>query len=210
MAPEPDPSVFRKTTTLPLLLASVSPRRRELLDGMGLVYQVVPPQVEEWEAADADPSELVSHNARLKADSVGAAFPGALVLAADTTVALDATVLNKPADLAEARSMLKRLAGQTHTVHTGVSLRWHAQDEAVDFVVRSAVRFRPFDADVIEAYLARVNPLDKAGAYGIQEGRELIIEGWEGSLHNIMGLPTERLLEVFEQQRWWPVLEKKG
>lgn len=192
--------------SLGLLLASGSPRRRELLDLMGLAHRVCPPDVVEWEAVDADPASLVRYNAALKADAVSREHPHSLVLAADTTVALVGEVLNKPADLDEARSMLRRLAGQTHTVFTGVSLRHGTSGKAVDFVETSEVRFKAFDDATIASYFALVNPLDKAGAYGIQEGRDLIIAGWEGSLHNIMGLPTERLREVFEQEGWWPVL----
>lgn len=195
--------------SLKLILASGSPRRRELLDAMGLIHVVCPADVVEWEAADANPRKLVAHNACLKAEAVSRLHPDALILAADTTVALGPEVLNKPRDLADARSMLRRLSGRTHTVFTGVSLRWGAQDEDVDFVEQSEVRFRNFDDTTISAYFEQVNPLDKAGAYGIQEGRELIIEGWEGSLHNIMGLPTERLRGVFEQRGWWPVLGKR-
>lgn len=193
-----------------LVLASGSPRRRELLTGMGLRLTVEPAEVVEWEEENADPAALVAHNAALKAEAVAARFPLAPVLAADTTVALGAEVLNKPADLAEARAMLRRLAGRTHVVHTAVSLRWTERGTAVDFSETSEVTFLPFDDAVIERYCALVNPLDKAGAYGIQEGRELIIAGWSGSLHNIMGLPTERLRRVFEQEAWWSVLEKGG
>jgi len=195
--------------TLRLILASGSPRRRELLDVMGLVHAVCPADVVEWEAVDANPRDLVAHNASLKAEAVSRLHPEALILAADTTVALGDVVLNKPADLEDARAMLRRLSGCSHTVFTGVSLRCAAQGGVVDFVEQSAVRFRDFDDATITAYFERVNPLDKAGAYGIQEGRELIIEGWEGCLHNIMGLPTGRLRDVFEQRGWWPVLEKR-
>lgn len=193
-----------------LILASGSPRRRDLLAVMGLACRVRPAEVDEWEAGDADPAALVLHNARLKADAVSAMFPNAPTLAADTTVALGDAVLNKPVDLEDARRMLRQLSGRTHTVHTGVSLRWPARGSSVDFVESSQVRFRVLDDATISAYFGIVNPLDKAGAYGIQEGRDMIIEDWQGSLHNIMGLPTERLHEVFEQQEWWSVLEKRA
>ncbi|MFP4540059.1 MAG: Maf family protein [Opitutales bacterium] len=191
-----------------LVLASGSPRRRELIAHLGFAAELLPATVEEWEAANADPAALVAHNAALKADWAAARRPTAPILAADTTVALGAEVLNKPTDLTEARAMLRRLAGRTHVVHTGVSLRWLARDAREDFIVSSEVTFQAFDDAVIERYFALVDPLDKAGAYGIQEGRELIVERWEGSLHNIMGLPTERLVVVFEQLGWTPLLKR--
>lgn len=199
------PAVARAT----LVLASGSPRRRLLIGEMGFAARVEPAEVEEWEATDADPAALVAHNAALKADWAERRFPAEPILAADTTVALEDHVLNKPADLGEARAMLRRLAGRSHVVHTGVSLRWAARGESVDFVETSEVRFRAFDDGLIERYFALVNPLDKAGAYGIQEGRELIIEGWTGSLHNIMGLPTERLAGTFEQLGWTSLLNRR-
>ncbi len=174
-----------------LILASASPRRRELLGQLGLAFNVVVADVTEHEAEDADPRTMVAHNAALKADWVAQRHPGAFVLGADTTVLLDATVLNKPRDLADARAMLRRLAGRTHTVFTGVALRQMSQKLRIDEGVTSEVTFLPFDDATIDAYLKIVNPLDKAGSYGIQEGRELIVAGWNGSFSNIMGLPME-------------------
>ena len=139
---------------------------------------------------------MVAHNAALKADTVAALHPDAFVLGADTTVFIDDTVLNKPADLAEARAMLKRLAGRTHTVFTGVALRHHARRLRVDEGATSEVTFRPLDDATIDAYFRLVNPLDKAGAYGIQEGRDLIIATWRGSFTNIMGLPMETVKQI--------------
>jgi septum formation protein len=176
------------------ILASASPRRRELLARHGLFPEVLPADVVEHEDPRSDPREMVLHNAAIKARALAGKFPDALVLGADTTVALDDLVLNKPADLTEARAMLHRLAGREHTVFTGVALvrKATAFDELRVFTSR--VRFKPFDDAVITAYFSIVNPLDKAGAYGIQEGRELIIASYEEPLSNIMGLPVELLL----------------
>jgi septum formation protein len=179
-----------------LVLASASPRRQQLLAGMGLAFDVVPAEVTEHEAPDADPRALVAHNAALKADWVAARHPTAFVLGADTTVFIDQTVLNKPRDLADARAMLKRLAGRTHTVFTGLALRRASDGLQLDEGVTSEVTFKDFDDAVIDAYFGLVNPLDKAGAYGIQEGRELIIAGWRGSFTNIMGLPVEETKQI--------------
>jgi septum formation protein len=178
------------------ILASASPRRRELLAQLGLEFDVVVADVVEHEAPDADPRAMVAHNAALKADWVAARHPDALVLGADTTVFIDHTVLNKPRDLAEARAMLRRLSGRTHVVYTGVALRGTREKLRVDDGVTSEVTFKPFDDTVIDAYFQIVNPLDKAGAYGIQEGRDLIIAGWRGSFSNIMGLPIETTKQI--------------
>lgn len=188
---------------LDLLLASASPRRQELLRGLGLAFTTVPARVEEWEAEVADPAQLVQHNAQLKAAAVAREHPQALVLGADTTVALKGRLFHKPADLDEARAMLRTLSGETHTVSTGVALR--CVDGGVDlaFVDESRVSFHALDEERITDYFTRVNPLDKAGAYGIQEARELVVAGWEGSLHTVMGLPTERLRALLEAEGLW-------
>ena len=138
---------------------------------------------------------MVLHNARLKALAVARKFPDALVLGADTTVALGDAALNKPADLAESRAMLRRLSGREHTVHTGVCLLGPALgiDEVHD--VTAWVRFRSLSEGDITRYQALVNTLDKAGAYGIQEGREIIIADYQAPLSTIMGLPVEFVRE---------------
>lgn len=185
-----------------LILASASPRRRELLSQLGLPFTVVVAGIVEDETPDADPRRLVGHNAALKAAWVSARFPAATVLGADTTVCLDGQVLNKPADAAAARAMLRRLSGRTHTVHTGLALRRGRDALAVDVVVDSAVRFRTLDEPAIEAYLARVHTLDKAGGYAIQEHPDLIIEGYEGSLTNIIGLPLSETNQILTHAGW--------
>jgi len=246
-----------------LVLASASPRRRELLGLLGVKFEVMEAGVVEQEDGAMEPRAMVLHNAALKAAWVCARRPGAWVLAADTAVALpDAgvmaagasgmgkdlveslkgsggfagEVLNKPRDMEEAREMLRKLSGRTHVVYTGVCL-WRRPGGAESGEVRaksgerrgesgeeetsgrlgeaslsgcsktaplppegavemthcetSEVTFQVLDEARIEAYLARVNPLDKAGAYGIQEGRELILARYAGSFSNIMGLPLE-------------------
>lgn len=188
----------------PLILASASPRRRELLALLGVAFEVVPAQVEEHEAEDADPRALVRHNAALKAAWVAQRRPEAWVLGADTTVFIDGTVLNKPADLDDARRMLRLLSGRAHTVFTGLALRAREAGVSEDFGVESRVYFRELDGAAIERYLATAHPLDKAGAYGIQDHGELIIERWEGSLTNIIGLPVEETRAVLTRHRFLP------
>lgn len=176
---------------LRLILASASPRRTELLRAAGIPHTVHVAAVTEHEDPATDPREMVLHNARLKAAAVARSHPAALVLGADTTVALDGQSLNKPADLAASSAMLRRLSGREHTVHTGVCLLCPSLgiDEAHD--VTAWVRFRPLTEAAIARYQALVNTLDKAGAYGIQEGRELIIEDFQAPISTIMGLPVE-------------------
>lgn len=178
------------------ILASASPRRRELLATLGLPFEIVTAQVTEHEESTTDPRVLVAHNAALKADWVAARHPEAFVLGADTTVFLDGHALNKPADLAEARAMLRRLSGRTHTVFTGLALRRLASGLRIDAGESSEVTFRELSGEVIETYLSRVHTLDKAGGYGIQDQGELIVARYTGSLSNIIGLPLETTKQI--------------
>jgi septum formation protein len=178
---------------LQLILASASPRRSELLERIGLKFRICPADVEEYNSPDDGPAQMVLHNAGLKADALTTDFPDALVLGSDTTVALDGIVLNKPVDLEDARSMLWQLSGRSHTVYTSIALRWQAGGLSDDFVEASQVYFKTLDDATITAYFQCVDPLDKAGAYGIQTGREMIVEEVEGSVENVMGLPIQAL-----------------
>jgi septum formation protein len=180
----------------PLILASASPRRKELLAGIGLPFTVIPAEVTEQEDPDSDPREMVSHNAALKADWVAARHPEATVIGADTTVFVDRTVLNKPRDGAEARAMLRRLSGRSHTVFTGLAVRRLSDGLKLDQGVASEVTFKTLDEATIELYLSRVHTLDKAGGYAIQEQTDLIVAGYTGSLTNIVGLPVEEMKQL--------------
>ncbi len=175
------------------ILASASPRRRELLEKHGLSPEIIPAGVIEHEDPNSCPREMVRHNATLKAREVAGRFPDALVLGADTTVAIDDVVLNKPADLADARAMLKKLSGREHTVFTGVCLAWKNAGLEEYFCETSRVVFNRLSDNDITRYFSRVNPLDKAGVYGIQEGRDIIIARFDEPVSNIMGLPAERV-----------------
>jgi len=183
-----------------LILASASPRRRELLERAGLRFEAIPPAVEEDDSGREGPRAMVAKNAALKAAALAARFPGALVLGSDTTVALDREVLCKPADLEEAAAMLRRLSGRVHRVYTAVALRWAAGAWEKDFVETSRVRFKRLDDERIADYFRRVDPLDKAGAYGIQERREMIVERVEGSVDNVMGLPVQAVVASLAEQ----------
>lgn len=172
-----------------LLLASASPRRRELLRTLGLAFEVVTAAVKEDEAPGTLPRGMVSGNAALKADWVAERHPGAVVLGADTTVALDDEALNKPADHAAAAHMLRRLSGRTHRVFTGVALRHRERGLRLDDVAVAEVTFKALSNADIEAYLGRVHVLDKAGAYAIQEHGEMLVSSYTGELSTIVGLP---------------------
>ncbi len=179
-----------------LILASASPRRRELLAQLGVRFDVIVADVVEHEEAATDPRVMVAHNAALKAEWVAARHPDATVLGADTTVFIDQHALNKPGDRAEAEAMLRRLSGRTHTVFTGIAVRRKNDGLVIDQGVSSEVTFQPLDEAAIAAYLALVPTLDKAGGYAIQEHPELIIAGYAGSLSNIIGLPLETTKQI--------------
>lgn len=179
-----------------LLLASASPRRRDLLQAAGYRFEVCPAPVNESAASFLTAVECVRLNARLKARAGLPPSPGCpptLVLAADTLVNLGSEALGKPRDMVEAFGMLSRLSGRTHEVFTGVCLWPTDGSRIVEFVERTAVTFRALDAPAIRAYLARINPLDKAGAYAAQEHGRDIIAAVDGSWTNVLGLPMETL-----------------
>jgi septum formation protein len=176
-----------------LILASASPRREQLLRQLGLTFRILPGTVEETAPRFLTPSEMVRRNARNKACAIAQMHPEALVLGADTIVCLRHTIFGKPAHFAEAQQMLRQLQGQTHQVITGVCLmQWQTKREKL-FAVTTHVTFRSLNNAQIDQYLSAINPLDKAGAYAIQEQGELIVERIDGSYTNVVGLPVERL-----------------
>jgi septum formation protein len=190
----------------PLILASNSPRRSELLRSLGLDFDVVPSEAAEVHTEELTAAEISQLNAYRKARAVAKKHPDALVLGADTLVALDTTLLGKPRNREDAYRMLKQLQGRTHRVVTGVCLlhlRGHRQKLFAD---ATDVTFRPLDTAQIRDYLARINPLDKAGAYAIQEGGDKIVETISGSFTNVVGLPVERLRAELEQWEQIPPL----
>ncbi len=191
MAHWPSPPV-----TCPLLLASGSPRRSQLLREAGYTFDLLVPEVEEAHDATLSPEALTLENARRKACAAAQQRPQHLALGADTLVYLDGEPLGKPASREEAATMLRRLSGRSHEVCTGVWLSWQGAQAGTGFHVLSRVFFKTLSDDLIHAYHQLVNPLDKAGAYGIQEHGELIIDHHEGSWTNIMGLPMEALCQA--------------
>jgi septum formation protein len=177
----------------PLILASASPRRAELLREMGLKFRVVPSDAPEVYHEQLTARELCLVNAYRKARVVAKKIPDALVLGADTLVCLDSRLFGKPADLAEAERMLEQLQGRTHRVVTGVCLIHLRRHQQTIFAENTSVTFRHLSAKRIRYYLEAVNPVDKAGAYAIQEKGDLLVEKISGSYSNVVGLPVERL-----------------
>ena len=178
-----------------LILASASPRRSELLRELGVAFEVVPSAAEEILPADLRPADICQINAYRKARAVAKHHPDALVLGADTLVCLGRDLFGKPADLNHAFQMLNALQGREHEVITGVCLMHLREHRQRVFSVSTAVRFRPLRTSDIRRYLERINPLDKAGGYAIQEDGDTIIEAISGSYSNVVGLPLERLAE---------------
>ncbi|MCW1921451.1 Maf family protein [Luteolibacter arcticus] len=180
-----------------VILASASPRRRELLSAAGVNFEVVASPAEEIHDASVPLDELCEKNAELKALAVAEDYPDSAVIGADTLVWIEGEPLGKPRDLDEARMMLRKLSGRSHTVCTGVCVVFPGKT-VKRFHELTTVRFRPLDEETITAYFEKTNPLDKAGAYGIQDSGEMIVEGIEGAFDNVMGLPVARLLEVLQ------------
>jgi septum formation protein len=180
------------TFDIPLTLASSSPRRRQLLEMLGLQVRVVPPNIPEVRRPVETPVDYVERLAREKALAVS----GRLVLAADTTVVMRDEVLEKPADSADALRMLKKLQGRTHQVVTSVALL--AEDAIQQATDVTNVTFRRLDEAFLEAYVATGEPMDKAGAYGIQGYGAALVERVDGDFFSVMGLPLRLVLELLE------------
>jgi len=185
----------------PLILASASPRRAELLRQLNLEFEIVPSEAPETFDDYLSPLELCQLNAHRKARAVAKKTPDSLVLGADTLVFLDHTIFGKPADMGHAKSMLAQLQGRTHQVVTGVCLIHLRSHHEKIFAVSTDVVFRALTPSQINEYLAKVNPLDKAGAYAIQEKGEFIVSEISGSFSNVVGLPMEQLQAELEA---WP------
>lgn len=172
-----------------IILASQSPRRKELLAQMGLTYRVEAADIDEHMDRDLPPDKLVEAISAEKAAAVAKAEGEApLIIAADTVVALDGEVLGKPHSEAEAAEMLGKLSGREHQVYTGFTVR--RGEKIVTRSQRSEVHFRGLSEREIAAYVATGEPMDKAGAYGIQDLGSLLVEGIQGDYFNVMGLPV--------------------
>jgi septum formation protein len=186
------------TNSIPLVLASASPRRKTLLEAAGVSFELVESGIDDIRREDESAIDFAMRMAAEKALNVSARRPAALVLAADTIVECDRHILGKPADPAEARAMLQTLSGNTHTVVTAFAIA-SARTITDSHSVISRVTFRRLSSDEIAAYVASGAPLDKAGAYGIQDAGAGFIARVEGSRDNVMGLPVREVLAALRR-----------
>lgn len=181
------------------ILASQSPRRRELLASIGLTFEVMPSDVPEVHQPGESPEEYVARLSRDKAAAIAARDEQAWIIAADTTVLLGEELLEKPADDADARRMLATIAGKTHIVYTGVTLQNAARGWRDTRVAESEVRMLPLDARDIAWYVSTGEPLDKAGAYAVQGIGAMFIDSIHGSYTNVVGLPLALLFQMLRR-----------
>ncbi len=186
------------------MLASSSPRRAALLSEAGFEFETVAPRVTEKFDLDLTLRELTMWNAIRKGVSVARAYPDKIVLAADTLVALQDEIIGKPTDLSEAAQMLRRLSGRAHEVCSAVFIYHFAAGRTATVHEFSHVRFRRLNSATIDDYLAKVDPLDKAGAYAAQGRGAEIIAKIDGSFSNVVGLPMEKTVDALTQFGIWP------
>lgn len=181
----------------PVILASASPRRRELLTLVGIPHTVRPADIDESVLPGEIPAEHAERLARTKAQTLASAEPGTVVIAADTIVVLDGDILGKPANVAHARDMLGRLSGRTHTVVTGMACAFNGR--LVSGVEEVAVTFKTLSEGAIAEYLATGEPMDKAGSYGIQGFGATIVRRIDGDYFAVMGLSLVCLIDLLGQ-----------
>ncbi len=185
-------NLFRQLTDKPVILASQSPRRRALLNQIGLEFLVKTVVVDETVYNKEEPEEHVKKLSLLKAQKVANEQENAIVIGADTVVSIDGDILGKPEDEQHAYKMLRRLSGHTHHVYTGFALIDRPSNRSLTDVERTAVHFRPLSDDEINSYIATQSPMDKAGAYGIQDFSALFVDYIEGCFYNVVGFPLTR------------------
>ena len=180
-----------------MILASASPRRKELLALAGFDFQIETAAVEETYDPTLPPEQIVTHLAAVKSAPVAARHPDETVIGADTVVVLDEAILGKPHSTDEAKAMLRRLSGRVHQVYTGVCLR--RGETVVRFAACTLVHFKVLTEEEIAAYVATGEPMDKAGAYGVQGRGCVLVEGIEGDYFNVVGLPVSRLYDEIKK-----------
>ena len=183
-----------------ILLASTSPRRRELLSLLGLEFLIVPPTCEEILLPNLSPSEQTRQLARDKALSVANQHPEALIIGSDTVIEIEGRLLGKPENMQDAEIMLRDLRGKCHQVHTGVAVIKQVRNISIDFVETAQVWIKQFDETTLKTYLDTEESLGKAGAYSIQEEGAQLIEKIEEDYPTIVGLPLWRTAKVLEQE----------
>ncbi len=182
------------TTPVRVILASQSPRRRELLTLIGVAHEVAPADINEDVRSGEEPRAYTERLAREKAAVIAARASDAAVIAADTTVVVDGDILGKPADVDDARRMIARLSGRSHTVLTAMAVHWQGRTESA--VESVEVTFRPLSPLEIAEYVETREPMDKAGAYGIQGYGATIVERIDGDYFSVMGLGLRRVADL--------------
>jgi len=180
-----------------VILASASPRRRELLDLVGIAHEVHPADIDETYRDGEEAAAHAERLAREKGETIAAQYPEAIVISADTIVLVDGLVLGKPRDEAEAARMLSMLSGQTHVVLTAVAVTYRGRMRSGVESVR--VTFRALDRERIGAYIATSEPMDKAGAYGIQGFGATLVERIDGDYFAVMGLAIARMVDLLQE-----------
>jgi septum formation protein len=183
----------------PLILASASPRRRELLRFVGLKFKTIPAHVDEDYIEGESPQQHVRRLAQEKAQLIARKYPRAWVLGADTIVVIDGLILGKPKNKSQAREMLKKLSGREHKVHTGFTIAQEASKVCYTNVVLSAVKFKKISPQELEWYVASDEPYDKAGGYAVQGRGAYFIQSIRGSYTNVIGLPLCEVLETLKK-----------
>lgn len=183
-----------------VILASGSPRRKELLSNIGLRFEIMVDDSEEIVLSDESPKDAVMRLSMAKAKHIADKNSDALVIGADTVVSIDNKILGKPSDEDDAFNMLKLLSGRVNTVYTGVSIIDTTAKKVVSDYVSTNVKFRNLSNREIFDYIKSGEPIDKAGAYGIQEFGSLLIEGIDGDYFNVVGLPICRLGQILKEE----------
>jgi|APSaa5957512535_1039671.scaffolds.fasta_scaffold00847_3 septum formation protein len=190
-----------KTTTMTktpeIILASTSPRRKQLLEQIDLSFEIIPSSVHEDFSISLEPEQFAMHYAQAKAENVALQHPGSLVIGADTIVVFDGKILGKPKDENDSFNMLSMLSGQTHKVVTGVSIQWKNNNINDTFFETTYVTFTRFDSNAINCYIETYHPFDKAGSYGIQDSFSVYVKKIEGDFYNVMGFPLSAFFKRF-------------
>jgi septum formation protein len=186
-----------------LILASASPRRKDLLEQVGLNFQIIPSGFDEKpiDPSGFSPETLVRILARAKAEDVAKQYPNHWVIGADTIVLLEGAILGKPIHRADARRMLRRLSGNIHQVYTGFAVCCFAQNRTISSFVKSDVEFKPLSEPEIEWYLDTSEPYDKAGSYAIQGLGTCLVKSVFGSYTNVVGLPVCELIDLLIREK---------
>ncbi|PLV55786.1 Maf family nucleotide pyrophosphatase [Thermotoga sp. SG1] len=190
-----------------IILASSSPRRKELMKLLGIEFEIKPPEIDE--NVSGEPAEVVKELSLKKAAHVfqREGSENVLVIGSDTVVVLDGKILGKPKTEEEAKEFLKRLSGRWHTVYTGVAFVSNSEKDV--FVSSTRVKFRDIPDEVIDYYVENYHPFDKAGGYGIQDFAAVFVEKMEGDFFTVMGFPVGLVWQYLYEKGWWKVASKR-